>query len=384
VPAAPPSVKKLAYYITAHGYGHGVRSCDILRGVATLYPEIPVVVVSDLPEDFLRNRLPAGAAVFRRAAFDVGMIQLDSIRVDLAATRREVAALYARHDELVQRESAWMAAEGVGVAAADLPSIPLAAAARAGAVPVAVGNFAWDWIYEEFLQRGDAGWGPVLRRIREDYAAAELLLRIPFAGPMTAFRCAEDIPLLARPGRARRAELAQATGADPGRPWALLSFTSLEWDAKALDRVEAAAGWEFFTVRPLAWPGRRLHAIDRGAVPFSDVLASCDVAVSKPGYGILSDCAANATPLVYAERTDFREYEVLVAAMSRFHRAVHIPSERLYAGDLGPYLDAARAAPPAAETMPRGGEFVAARRLAGFLGLPARRVVRPPGHVDAG
>ncbi len=50
-------MKPIAYYITAHGYGHGTRSCDVLRALHRLYPEQPVIVTTDLPRDFLNSRL---------------------------------------------------------------------------------------------------------------------------------------------------------------------------------------------------------------------------------------------------------------------------------------------------------------------------------------
>ena len=42
-PAPPP----LIYYVSTHGYGHGVRSADIIRALNRLRPELPIVVVSN-------------------------------------------------------------------------------------------------------------------------------------------------------------------------------------------------------------------------------------------------------------------------------------------------------------------------------------------------
>jgi hypothetical protein len=360
-------MKRMAFYITAHGYGHGVRSCDIVRGYTTRFPGAPVTVVSDLPEDFLRSRIPARDVVLRRAAFDVGMVQKDSIRVDLEATVRAVTAAYARHDARVGEEARWLEAHDVGVVVADLPSIPLAAAAAAGLPAIGEGNFAWDWIYGEFLERGDTRWAPVIDTIRADYGRADLLLRIPFAEPMTSFRAIEDIPLVAQPGRRRREELARLTGADPRRTWVLLSFTTLDWDEASLARVESLDRYAFLTVKPLQWPRRNFHPVDRQAMSFADVVASCDAVVTKPGYGILSDCAVNDTPIVYADREDFREYHVLVESMRRYHRAVHIPAADLYAGQVEAAIERARTLPPPLERLAAGGEFVAAERIASFL-----------------
>jgi len=81
----------MAYYVTAHGYGHGVRSCDILTALLARHPHIRVTVTTDLPEAFLRSRLQGadGRLRVRPGAFDVGMVQKDSIRVDVDATLDE-------------------------------------------------------------------------------------------------------------------------------------------------------------------------------------------------------------------------------------------------------------------------------------------------------
>ncbi|MEI8207484.1 MAG: hypothetical protein WCG03_11455, partial [Kiritimatiellales bacterium] len=74
-------MKTIAYYITAHGYGHGARSCDVLRALYWLYPEQPVIVTTDLPRDFLNSRLAGcGNLTFREGAFDVGLVQKDSLQ----------------------------------------------------------------------------------------------------------------------------------------------------------------------------------------------------------------------------------------------------------------------------------------------------------------
>ncbi len=352
----------IAYYITAHGYGHGVRSCDIIRALRAARPDVPVVVVSDLSESFLRSRLPAEGVTLRRAAFDLGMVQLDSIRVDVPETLRQLRAVFAQRPARVAEEAGWLAGQDVGLVVTDIPSIPLEAAGRAGVPAVAVGNFAWDWIYEEFVER-DPGWREIVAAVRAGYAAADLLVRLPFAEEMTAFPRRVDVPLVASPGRARRAELARRLGCEAGRRWALLSFTSLDWDEAALRRVAALRDTIFFTVLPLCWTAPNLVAVDRHEFPFADLLASVDVVVTKPGYGVLSECVVNDKPLVYAERTDFREYPVLVRGIERHLRHVHLPAARLYRGELGEALAAAAVAPPAREPLAADG----GRRAAGEL-----------------
>ena len=360
-----PKNRSIAYYVSAHGYGHGVRSCDIVRAVGRLYPQIDVHIVSNLPPAFLSNQLGSSRIPVRASAFDVGMVQLDSIRVDVDATLDRVERLYARRSELVAGEEAWLAEMGIDLAVVDIPALPLEAAARLGIPALAVGNFAWDWIYSGFLGR-DSRWNRIVDIFREEYARADLLLRLPFSEPMSAFRHIEDIPLVASPGRPRREEISAIAGCDAGRKWVLLSFTTLDMSGEALDEIEQLCGYEFFTVLPLEWRRRNIHPLDREQVIFSDVVASVDAVISKPGFGILSNCVVNRKPLVYAEREDFLEYGILEAAIKKYIRHVPIAAASLYRGDLRESLERLWDAPEPPDTLPHGGDRIAARRIAEY------------------
>ena len=362
--------RHIAYYVTAHGYGHGVRSCDILGALLAAHPGLKITVTTDLPESFLRSRLAMadGRLAVRPGAFDVGMVQKDSIRVDVGATLDEALELVAERDKLIDYEAEMLRGEGADLVVADIPSIPIEAAAEAGVPAVAVGNFSWDWIYAPFAAR-DPRWRTAIRMFAEGYRQAKLLLKLPFSPAMPVFPKHVDIPLLAKPGRARRGEIAALTGADERKRWVLLSFTTLDWNEAALRAVEQLGDYEFFTVKPLDWPGRKnIHAIDRMKVGFSDVLASSDVVVTKPGYGVLSDCVANAKPIAYAEREDFIEYPLLEKELKRFLKNVHVPAADLYAGRLGPALAEIEAAPAPKETLPAEGAEMAAKILMDLAG----------------
>lgn len=354
-------MKKIAYYITAHGYGHGARSCDILNALRVAAPETPIIVKTDLPADFMASRLPDSIEL-RPGAFDVGLIQKDSIQVDLDASLQTIGTLYAREAELIAQEVEFLRRETIGVVVADVPAIPLAAAQQAGIPNIATSNFGWDWIYADFADL-DFRWQRYAEKFRAVYAQTDLLLRQPFAEPMAAFPRKIDLPLLAKPGINRRGLLAEKTGADPAKKWVLLSFTSLNLDARALGNLARLDGCELFSVEPLAWPGSVVRAISRSVACFADILASADIAVTKPGFGIVSECIANGKPILYSDRKHFREYNVLVENIERYCRHAFLPNAELYAGTLEKALARIAAAAPPPEEMPRGGAELAAREI---------------------
>lgn len=354
-------MKKIAYYITAHGYGHGTRSCDILNALRAAHSDVPIIVKTDLPADFMASRIPPSIEV-RPGAFDVGLIQKDSIQVDLDASIRTIEHLYSREGELTAQEAKFIKDENIGVVVADIPAIPLAAAQQAGVPNIACGNFGWDWIYSEFTAH-DPRWQTYVEKFAGVYRKTDLLLKQPFSEPMAAFPNQTDLPLLAKPGNECRSLLAESTGADPAKPWVLLSFTTLNLSPNAIDQLSHLTRCEKFTVEPLEWPGSGIHSISRSTAPFADVLASVDMVVTKPGFGILSECIANNKPIIYSDRKNFLEYPILVEAIERYCKQAFIPNEELYAGNLGRALNEIESAPEPAEEMPRGGAELAATEI---------------------
>lgn len=351
----------IAYYITAHGYGHGTRSCDILNALRKAEPNIPIIVKTDLPVSFMKSRLLENIEV-RPGAFDLGLIQKDSIQVDLEASLETIEKLYEREEALIQQECRFLENERIGVVVADVPAIPLEAAQRCGIPAIACSNFGWNWIYSEFVEQ-NARWQYFVDKFESVYRKTDLLLRQPFAEPMQAFPEIINLPLLASPGECRRSLIANATGADTDKIWVLLSFTTLNLNFQALKNMRTLKDFELFTVDPLAWPDSGIHALSRELASFADILASVDLVVTKPGFGIVSECIANKKPIIYSDRKNFLEYPVLVEAIEQYCRYAFIPNSELYAGALERALHDALNAAPAKKNMPRGGAEIAATEI---------------------
>lgn len=317
-----------------------------------------MTVVSRLPDWFLSSRNLK--VTERAAAFDVGIIQRDAVQMDIPATLNKLKTLMGDWDDLVRSEADWLRSQEARLVVSDIPAIPLQAAALARVPSVAVTSFSWDWIYSAFRDR-DPFWAEVIEKFRTSYQSCPLLLRYPFSGPMESFEKVEDISLVASPGVNRKTELAAFSGADPDKPWLLFCFSHLEFESP--DCLARFSDYQFITAGELNWEAPNCFSLDPKAHRFADLVASCQGVVTKPGFGILSDCAVNDKPIIYVEREGFLEYPLLVDGIKRHLRGCHTPLESLYRGDLGPALEAFSAGlPEAPEPLnPPGPEQVAHR-----------------------
>ena len=85
--------------------------------------------------------------------------------------------------------------------------------------------------------------------------------------------------------------------------------------------------------------------------------------MTKPGYGIISECVANGTAVLYTSRGRFAEYEVLVREMPRYLRCGFIDQQDLFAGRWVSALDKVLSAPAPPERPPTDGADVIAAMI---------------------
>ncbi len=350
----------LAAYVSGHGFGHATRLCEVLRAIRARAPGLAISLTGTIPEWLVRREVP-GPVELRAVACDVGLVQRDALRIDEGETAVRCTAFDAAWDAIVEREVAFLRGSGARVVLADVPALPFAAASQAGVPALGLANFSWDWIYAHLARRQPA-LAASARRAARAYGTASLLLELPFAGDVSAFPRRVPVGLVARRPRLDRTEARRRLGLD-ARPAVLVSFGGVGLPGLGPEALGPLAGSYRFLF-PHELEADRLAALGVG---YPDVIRAADAVVTKPGYGIVSDAIAAGTRLVYTERGDFPEYDVLVAEMPRHLACVHVSNADLVAGRLAEPLARVLAlpAPPAPDL---GGADRAAARVLAALG----------------
>jgi L-arabinokinase len=334
-----------------------------------LAQQLSMTVCTSAPS-FLFEGVVAAPLAVRFVECDVGLAQKDALTIDEPGSVAAWREFRAGWDGLVRDEAAWLRAAGARLVLGDIPPLAFAAAAAAGVPSIALGNFSWDWIYRHLAGRQPA-LAEAAAHAAEAYGHAERLLRLPFAGDLSAFHRIEDVPLVARRPAVGKAEARRRLGLD-ARPVVLLSFGGVGMpglEPAAFGRLDQ---YLFLLTGPAGAGGapnvRRLEAGDLRAtgLDYPDLVGAADVVVSKPGYGIVTDCIGAGTRLVYTDRGDFPEYPVLVSEMPRYLPAVHASNENVRAGRLGEALRRVLLL-PFPEPPPSNGASVAASRLLAAL-----------------
>ena len=345
----------LAFYLSGHGFGHASREVEVMNVIGLRRPDARLVVRTAVSPELLARTLRVPYDL-RPGPCDSGIVQRSSVEHDDERTVEEAAAFHRDWTARVAREAAALASDRPAVIIGDIPPLAFDVARLLSVPSVAIANFTWDWIYEAH-PGFDRATG-VLDIIRAAYRHASVALRLPLSGGFEPMAVVRSLPFIARQPTRERADTRRHFGLDASRPVALLSFGGYGLPALDLAGLDCLDTWTIVTTdrvtraHPRGLPPDVIRLDERLFVEspyrYEDLVAAADVAVTKPGYGIIADCIAAGTAMLYTSRGAFREYDVLVEALPRYLRARYIGHADLLAGRWKAALDGlmASAAPP--------------------------------------
>jgi len=344
----------IAYYITAHGYGHGVRASAICNAFSR---DVRLSFVTGLPESFLSEEIQREFR-YRKAEFDCGCLQTDGVTVDIQRTLGEYMCIADRNKNALAKEVRWLKDEKIDGVVADITPFAFEAAASAGIPSVAVTNFTWYDIYLEYL-----AFLPEFRRyldhIRNQYSMCGLLCALSPALPMDYFPIREDLPVVGRSGIVRRPELAVKLGIDRSKKIGLIYAGSYGMNSVEWKRLESFAGWEFLGLYPLPENPSNYHIARKNDFRYQDLSASVDLVIGKIGYGTYAESVIHGTPIMFLPRKYFAEYTYLERALLSWGGGYVLPAEEFCALDWGSTLAFVSGKAPAPPKLQNGAPMCA-------------------------
>lgn len=361
----------VVFYISGHGFGHASREIEILHALHARRPDLTLVIRSAVSPSLLDRSLSV-PHVRLPGPCDTGVLQHDSVTHDDEGTVREALAFQREFPTHVAAELTRLSPYDVRLVVGDIPPLAFEVAARLAVPSVAVANFTWDWIYEwypEALRQA-----PELpEAIRQSYAKATLALRLPLSSAFTQFPHVEDVPMVARAAHNGREATRAALGIPLDARVVLLSFGGYGLSRLNISALDCLDDWMLVATDRVLDDGpthphvRFVPEVQlQGNIQYPDLVAAVDVVVTKPGYGIISECAANGVAMVYTSRGHFREYDLLVDLMPRYVRAHFLAQPDLFGGRWRAALDAVASLP--SPPRPRvDGAAVVADRLVSLL-----------------
>jgi L-arabinokinase len=368
--SASESTPEVLFYISGHGFGHASREVEIINALGKARSDIHLVIRSAVSPGLLARTLTVPYEL-RPGPCDSGIVQSSSVTHDDEATVQAAIEYFGNWESHIDAEVKDLGASRPAAIVADIPPVAFEVAARTGVPSFAISNFTWDWIYETHPgMTGAAPW--IVPLIQNAYRKASHALELPFSGGFDVFPRRQPLPLVARHPTRTRQDTRGHFGLPHDRPAVLLSFGGYGLPELNLHEVDCLDRWTVVTTDRITpqgppVPDGVVYVVESAFVGsgfrYEDLVAAVDVVLTKPGYGIVAECVATGTAMLYTSRGQFREYGVLVEGLHRFARSWFLPQADLFAGRWRAALDALvdQAAP--AERMAADGAAVAARLI---------------------
>jgi hypothetical protein len=312
-------------------------AAPVINALAVRHPEWRITLRTTLSPAFVASRV-THPYTLQPAADDFGMVQRNALEVDVDASAERYRQLHHHWDAEVARVAAELLAARVDLVVADVPYLTLAAAQHAGIANVALSCLHWGDVYGHYCLDRDEG--PAIHgQIMEAYGGADRFIRTEPAMPMPGLGNVTSVGPIAQRGRSCRNELTQRLALQSEERLALVSMGGIAFRLP-MERWPPIPGVRFIVQHDWQIERDDCVILESLGLPFADLLASCDLLITKPGYGSFSEAAVNGTPVLYVPRNDWPESPWLVRWLEQHGHCAAIDRDRLELGELAPAIEA--------------------------------------------
>jgi len=315
--------------ISGHGFGHAGMTLPVLNALLGHLPGLKLTIRTAVPASWFADRIKGAFDYVQQS--DFGMAMADARHV----LPEESVAIYARiHADWPKKIAAatkQLAALKPTLLLSNVTYLSLAAARRLKVPAIAFGPLNWADIFRHYCIHLPGAWD-IWRQMVDCYADADNFLQtVPFM-PMPSIRDGHAVGPVARMGRDRKRELRRRLNSASNVALVLIAlrdmpkqFSFSNWPRLCGIRVLLALEPDF----------RHPDVIQTAELdfPFIDLVRSCDVLVTKPGYGLITEAACNGTPVLLLPWEDWPETSGLMDWLSQYGRMLMLTDERLCIGD---------------------------------------------------
>ncbi|WP_130471110.1 hypothetical protein [Candidatus Magnetaquicoccus inordinatus] len=329
--------RRLVCAISGHGYGHLAQSAALLNILPEWLSDLQIHILSPLPLPVLHKqlRIPFSHSPLQ---LDVGLLQSDALTVDLPATRNALRALHAQWPNKIKQTRQLFASLHSDLLLADIPYLALAAAATL--LPsVAIASLSWDAVLAAYFfpttaQPTDPELLDWWQSMQSAYASATLaLLPTPAIHPHP-FPVAHSIAPLTLPGQRHPKRLRSLLHLSPQdqRPLVLLSLGGIPAHSLPIPALQHKTECHWLIDAPLEQPPPHLHPVSalQPHLAFSDLAASVDAVISKPGYNTAVAATLHQLPFLYIPRGTFPDEPFIISWAKEFGRAEELSPTQFY------------------------------------------------------
>ena len=318
--------------ISGHGYGHSAMTAPLINTLQQRHPDLKVTLRSGTPLAMLRRKFKHPFDCLPDSV-DFGMRMHNAFTVDIHKSLSQYQYNHQHWQKRIDTEKALLTQLGAYILLSNIAYLPLLAARQLGLPAVAYGCLNWAEIFQHFFPDEEH----IYKQMMAAYGSADCVIRTEPGMPMTGLD-SEQIGPIAATGQNRRSELLEALGLEKEVRLVLVSMGGIRTDIQPVN-WPALEGVHYLI--PDASPTNRpdITPLATTKFSFSDALCSCDILLTKPGYGSFTEAAINRKAVLYVKRPDWPESPYLCNWLTRHNPCRGISEAQLNSGDFSDELN---------------------------------------------
>ncbi|HEC29111.1 MAG TPA: hypothetical protein ENI65_05950 [Gammaproteobacteria bacterium] len=301
--------KTLYCAISFHGYGHIAQTIPVLEKLNEVRPDVRLVIQCAAPRALLDAGLEFGFEHIE-VETDFGMVMKNALDVDIEASHRRYSSVHKDWDTTIKRAAGLLESVRPAAVFSNISYTVNAAADRLSIPVINMCSLSWVDIYKAYCAHYPGATG-IIGQMKEAYNKAEVFLGLTPGMPMTELANVRKIATVARTGVDRSGWIREKTGLASSARLVLISYggVGLPMDFNCWPRLEDVI---YIVASKDITTREDFISIESVGVNYIDILASCDVVITKPGYGMFAESACNGIPVLYTRRPGWPEESYLV------------------------------------------------------------------------
>lgn len=339
--------------ISYHGFGHIAQLAPLINRLHQVNKISDLTIQCAAPTTLLQSWFTPGFTHIEHPT-DLGIAMFNAVKVDVETTYSDYLAQHNNRAEDITKLETYIQQSNADLVITNNSHLLSRAAHNLGVPCVHVGSLNWADHFREYCN-GRPLAEDIFQTLCDDYNCAQTFFRLPPHMPMDNFNNVVNVGPICRVGT--RINLKQHFGHSENYHYILVSMGGMAYPID-FDHWNTPANFFFVYAGSGCGPNQIGVHINQTQLSHQDLVASCDVIITKPGNGTYAEAACVGTPILYLPREDWPEESHLNHWQKQRGFCQSISEQQLLKGELEKAIQQAMASQPKFLEKPTGIEDV--------------------------
>jgi len=301
----------LAYFITAHGFGHASRSCAVINKMSQYNPDYYFHIFTNLPEWFLFESLNNKFSYIPIKS-DVGLVQESPFRENIHETINElkdfIPFIRSKYDQICD----YIVNTKCKLILCDISPLGIFLGKILNISSVLIENFTWDWIYEPY-KNSDPNFLQSINYYKSIYKQQNYHIQTE---PICNQSYNIDLlaPPISRIPKTNYSLIRNRLGIKKNKKMILITMGGVPSSVAIPDDLQDNEAFTFVVpcnTKTIKSINNIIYLPHHSNYYHPDLINACDAVITKLGYSTIAEAYHAKVPMGYITRPRFRESKIL-------------------------------------------------------------------------